>query len=135
MERIIFSFFLIISTNISFGQVNSISNTYRDNSTLIVQTVGGNNYNFIELSNNNEIKIKFTNPSCKRLLFTTENINGYSQFILYDILGNILKKERILIKEGELNMIEFNFINNGNYIIKLTNNQKSYTKKLVYICE
>lgn len=56
LKRIILSFFLIISTNISFGQVNSISNTYRDNSTLIVQTVGGNNYNFIELSNNNEIK-------------------------------------------------------------------------------
>ena len=112
-----------------------MSNTYRDNSTLIVQTVGGNNYNYIELSNNYEIKFKFTNPSCDRLLFTTENINGYSQFILYDILGNILKKERILIKEGELNMIEFNFINNGNYILKLTNNKKSYTQKLVYLCE
>lgn len=135
MKRIILIFLLITSTNISFGQVNSISNTYRDNSTLIVQSVGGNNYNFIELSNSNEIKFKFTNPSCNRLLFTTENINGYSQFILYDILGNILKKERILIKEGELNMIEFNFINNGNYILKLTDNKKSYTQKLVYLCE
>ena len=125
----------MISTNISFGQVNSISNTYRDNSSLIVQTVGGNNYNFIELSNNNDIKFKSTNPICNRLLFTTENINGYSQFILYDILGNILKKERILIKEGGLNMIEFNFINNGSYILKLTNNNKSYSQKLVYLCE
>ena len=114
--------------------INSLSSSFTERSTSLVQIVGGGDFNIIPLHLAENIEISYTNPNCNSLYFKTKNISGDALIALYDMLGNVLLKEKMTINEGEINNIKFRFINNGNYILKIESINKVFTQKIIYRC-
>lgn len=131
--------FVIIFTslNICYSQnksINTLSSSFSQGSISIVQILGGGVFDMIPFDSSNDIEISYTNPNCNLLYFKTKNISGYALIVLYDLLGNVLLEDKMIINERKINNIKFRFVNNGNYILKIESMNKVFTQKIIYRC-
>ena len=115
--------------------INSLSSSFSQGAISIVQIAGGGNFDMIPLNSSNDIEISYTNPNCNLLYFKTKNISGDASIALYDMLGNVLLEDKMIINEKKINNIKFRFVNNGNYILKIESVNKVFTQKIIYRCD
>ena len=133
---ILFITFFTVS-NICYSQnksINSLSSSFSQGSISIVQILGGGVFDMIPLDSSNDIEISYTNPNCNLLYFKTKNISGDALIVMYDLLGNVLLEDKMIINERKINNIKFRFVNNGNYILKIKSMNKVFTQKIIYKC-
>ena len=127
----------ITGLNICYSQnksINSLSSSFSGGSISIVQIAGGGVFDMLLLDSSSEIAISYTNPNCNFLYFKTKNISGDALIALYDLLGNVLLEDKMIINERKINNIKFRFVNNGNYILKIKSMNKVFTQKIIYRC-
>lgn len=106
---------------------NGCNPTKSSYSSIRSNLVSNKNVGLSHINNNIIVNI-YPNPAKNKTLILTENISGKTNVILYDLFGRNIKEIN-----SNKNIIELDLsnISEGTYIVKISNNNKYITKKLI----